>query len=232
MKRSTLYLLAASLSAGFALTTANSAGAQDACRPGYVWREAFARDFVCVVPETRTRTAQDNTQANARRQPGGAYGPNTCVSGYVWREAAPGDLVCVTPATRAQAANDNALAAGRLASSPPAGSPPPPASYRLSEWSSWGRAEGIAYRYRWGLNPQESRYVGSVDAVFQMKNLQRGVWEGAARSLDCSNNTLSMSKRVVLRPNETQEVRFLTPNCGSNARPWFRPNIVRSVRID
>lgn len=157
MKRSTLYALAASFAAAFAPTTAQFAAAQDTCRSGYVWREAFPRDRVCVTPETRAQAAQDNSQATARRQPGGGpSGPNTCLQGYVWREAGPNDLVCV----------------------------------------------------------------------------QRRVWEGAARSLDCSKDTLSMSKRVVLQPNETQEVKFLTPNCGNKARPSFRPNIVRSTRID
>jgi hypothetical protein len=65
-----------------------------------------------------------------------------------------------------------------------------------------------------------------------MRNLQGRAWEGAARSLDCSRDTLSMSKRVVLQSKETQEVKFLTPNCGTKDRPSFRPNVVRSTRID
>lgn len=233
MKRSTLYVLTASLGAGFAATVAQSAAAQDTCRPGYVWREAFPRDRVCVTPETRAQAAQDNNQASARRQPGGGpSGSNTCLPGYVWREAGPNDLVCVTPETRARASNDNAQAAARrVPSGPPAGTPPAPA-YKLSEWSPWSRAEGVEYRYRWGFNPQEPRFAANVEAVFQMRNLQKRVWEGAARSLDCSKDTLSMSKRVVLQPNEVQEVKFLTPNCGTKTMPSFRPNIVRSTRID
>ena len=90
----------------------------ETCRDGYVWRDAFPGDHVCVTPETRTQTAQDNSQANARRQPGGAYGPDTCRQGYVWREARPEDHVCVTPETRATAAADNSQAAARRARPP------------------------------------------------------------------------------------------------------------------
>ncbi len=84
----------------------------DTCVQGFVWREAFAGDHVCVTPETRAQTARDNSQAAARREPkGGAYGPDTCRAGFVWRDARPGDHVCVTPAARTQAAHDNSQAA-------------------------------------------------------------------------------------------------------------------------
>lgn len=84
------------------------------CRQGFVWREAFPGDYVCVTPQTRTRAAQDNSQAAARRQRGGgAAGPNTCIPGYVWREARPNDHVCVTPQTRDQTAADNHAAPSR-----------------------------------------------------------------------------------------------------------------------
>ena len=83
----------------------------DPCIQGYVWREAFPGDYVCVTPQVRAQTAADNAQAAARRAPGGgAYGRDTCRRGYVWRAAHPEDRVCVTPATRAQAAADNAQA--------------------------------------------------------------------------------------------------------------------------
>jgi hypothetical protein len=39
----------------------------DTCRQGYVWREAFSGDHVCVTGETRTQAAYDNSQAEARR---------------------------------------------------------------------------------------------------------------------------------------------------------------------
>ena len=80
----------------------------------YVWREAFPGDYVCVTPETRAQAAYDNSQADARREPGGGlYGPDTCRPGFVWREAHPGDHVCVTPETRAKTFEDNSLAASR-----------------------------------------------------------------------------------------------------------------------
>jgi hypothetical protein len=227
-------ILVASLVSGLAVTAAHAQSpAPDACRQGYVWREAFPGDHVCVTPATRTQAAQDNSQADARRQPGGGVsGPNTCLQGYVWREARPGDLVCVTPETRAQAAADNREAAARRASADPSATASPAPAYRTGEWSRWSRAEGVEYRYRWGLNPQDKRYATDVDALFQIRNVQTRVWEGAVRSLDCSQDQLSRSKRVVLKPNETQDVKFLTPNCGTKDRPSFRPNVVRSVRID
>jgi hypothetical protein len=83
------------------------------CASGYVWREAFPGDYVCVTPETRRQAADDNAQASARINSTGAYGPDTCISGYVWREASPRDRVCVTPQTRRQAAEDNAQASSR-----------------------------------------------------------------------------------------------------------------------
>lgn len=96
------------------------AGAQfdygpDTCREGFVWREAFPGDHVCVTPEARAQAAQDNAQAALRKDPRGAYGPDTCLPGYVWREARPGDVVCVTPETRSQTAADNAQADARRA---------------------------------------------------------------------------------------------------------------------
>ena len=50
----------------------------DTCMQGYVWREAYEGDHVCVSPDSRTQAASDNAQAGARVQPGGGdYGPNT-----------------------------------------------------------------------------------------------------------------------------------------------------------
>ena len=125
------------------------------------------------------------------------------------------------------------LAAIAHAQSPPSPASPAPASpaaaYRTGEWSRWSRAEGVQYRYRWGLNPQDK---ANVDALYQIKNVQTKVWEGAVRSLDCSGDQLSRSQRVVLKPNETKDVKFPTPNCGTADRPSFRPNVVRSSRID
>lgn len=87
--------------------------AAEACISGYVWRNAFRGDHVCVTRETAEQTAIDNKLAPTRRAGSGPYGPDTCVSGYVWREARPEDLVCVTPETRNQVRADNAAASKR-----------------------------------------------------------------------------------------------------------------------
>jgi hypothetical protein len=133
---------------------------------------------------------------------------------------------------------------GSIIASPPANPPiiarpavqspiqPVQPAYRTSNWSAWSRAEGVQYRYRWGWNPQESRYNANVDAIYEVRNDSGRQWIGAVRSLNCSNETLSMSSSVTLKPNEMREVKFLTPNCGTKAKPYFRPNVVRSSRID
>jgi hypothetical protein len=75
----------------------------ETCVQGYVWRQAFEGDTVCVTPGFRSQVLADNAAADGRRQPGS---PN-CVSGYVWRVARPSDLVCVTPEMRSQVASVN-----------------------------------------------------------------------------------------------------------------------------
>ncbi len=117
----------------------------------------------------------------------------------LWREANPSDRVCVTPETRTQTANDNAQAAARRVASAPAGAPPAggrlPGSAvvespdRTSEWSTWGRREGVEYRYRWGLDPQDPKYTDQVDATLQLKNPGSKAWQGSARLLDCAGET-------------------------------------------
>jgi hypothetical protein len=72
-----------------------------------VWRIARPSDLVCVTPDSRTRTAQENALAASRVDSAGASGPSSCVSGYVWREAYPGDVVCVTPEIRATVRQEN-----------------------------------------------------------------------------------------------------------------------------
>lgn len=42
------------------------ASGPETCKPGFVWREAFGGDTVCVTGDSRARAAQDN-QANASR---------------------------------------------------------------------------------------------------------------------------------------------------------------------
>jgi hypothetical protein len=86
------------------------------CLQGYVWRKAYAGDYVCVTPAIRSQAAADNAAAVSRVAPGGgAYGQYTCQQGYVWRQVVPDDYVCVTPAVRAQAAYDNSQANNRVA---------------------------------------------------------------------------------------------------------------------
>lgn len=108
----------------------------DTCVQGYVWREAFSGDHVCVTSAVRDQAAQDNNRANPRKAPGGAYGPDTCAGGYVWRAIRPADHVCVTPESRSQAAADNGQAAARRAK---------PASFAndVAGWDENGFAVGV-----------------------------------------------------------------------------------------
>jgi beta-lactam-binding protein with PASTA domain len=88
------------------------------CIEGYVWREAFPGDRVCVTPQTRAQAAADNQQASRRVEPDPSkrpYGPDTCRQGYVWREASATDHVCVTPDIRSRTADDNRNARSRVA---------------------------------------------------------------------------------------------------------------------
>jgi hypothetical protein len=91
----------------------------DSCAPGFVWRDAFPGDHVCVNLPVRDQAATDNAQAGSRRSPnGGDSGPDTCRAGFVWREARPTDHVCVSLAVREQAQRDNAAKCSRLVSCP------------------------------------------------------------------------------------------------------------------
>lgn len=94
------------------ITTVGSSA--DVCLQGFVWRQAGPNDYVCVTPDTRSEAAYDNSQANARRNPNGPYGPDTCLQGYVWRGAFSNDHVCVIPEVRSQAAYDNSQAVYRV----------------------------------------------------------------------------------------------------------------------
>jgi hypothetical protein len=77
---------------------------EKACTPGYVWREAFPGDHVCVTPESRAQAARDNA---------GPYHAEPCRPGYVWRDAGPSDHICVPVARRSEVAEENRLAAER-----------------------------------------------------------------------------------------------------------------------
>ena len=87
----------------------------DLCVSGFVWREAFDGDHVCVTPEQRAQVQADNAAADSRKDPSAGFGPDGCASGFVWRAARTEDLVCVTSEERAQVADDNAQAASRVA---------------------------------------------------------------------------------------------------------------------
>lgn len=93
--------------------SAAAMAAQGSCLSGFVWREAGPGDDVCVEPAARDRARTENDLADARRDPGSAYGPMGCRSGFVWREAFPSDLACVTPDARSAASQENSLAGAR-----------------------------------------------------------------------------------------------------------------------
>jgi hypothetical protein len=103
------------------LLAENCSSGPGTCAPGYVWREAVPNDHVCVTPQVRDQTRNDNAQAGSRRSPtGGPSGPDTCRPGFVWRDAFSGDHVCVTVQARSQAAQDNHWANVRNACPSPA----------------------------------------------------------------------------------------------------------------
>jgi hypothetical protein len=110
------------------LALAAAVQADDRCAQGYLWREAFSGDHVCVTPESRQRAADDNRRGAVRHDR--SAGPDVCSQGFVWREARPSDRVCVPPATRADTASENRLHVSRLAGAAPGSAPapaPPPA---------------------------------------------------------------------------------------------------------
>lgn len=78
------------------------------CVQGYVWREAYSGDTVCVTPQRRSSVLQENAAARSHVNPsGGAYGRDTCLDGYVWRQARDMDHVCVPPQSRTIVAQEN-----------------------------------------------------------------------------------------------------------------------------
>ncbi len=95
-------------STGQRLVAEDCSSGPGTCAQGFVWREATPSDHVCVTPQVRDQTRNDNAAAASRRNPaGGAYGADTCQPGFVWREAYSGDHVCVPVQTRSEAAQDN-----------------------------------------------------------------------------------------------------------------------------
>ncbi|TGQ51025.1 hypothetical protein EN836_26135 [Mesorhizobium sp. M1C.F.Ca.ET.193.01.1.1] len=87
---------------------------QFTCVAGYVWRNAYEGDVVCVTPQRASQVQDENGLAKSRRDPnGGLYGEATCLAGFVWRVARSDDLVCVPPASRDLIAQENADAASK-----------------------------------------------------------------------------------------------------------------------
>ncbi len=42
---------------------------ENTCLSGFVWRDAYDGDQICVTGETRTRTAQENAEASLHAAP-------------------------------------------------------------------------------------------------------------------------------------------------------------------
>lgn len=102
------YLRANSSSLG--KSSSASQKAAGVCKRGFVLRDAYKGDKVCVTPQTRQQVEADNRAAAQRRAPNGL-----CIKGYVWRRADPQDHVCVTAGTRKLTAEDNSQSSARLA---------------------------------------------------------------------------------------------------------------------
>lgn len=89
--------------------SANCPSGEDQCSAGFVWREAFPGDHVCVTGAVRVQAQHDNDLAEGNHLPSS----EVCRAGLVWRDAEPDDHVCVNGTIRSQAAADNAAAASR-----------------------------------------------------------------------------------------------------------------------
>jgi hypothetical protein len=132
-----------------------------------------------------------------------------------------------------------ALRAAQKPGAPQSGGNQPPPSkpsnsaggYRTTDWSGWGRAEGVQYRYRVGWDPAKGNANTSVDVIYEIRNTGTQKWPGSARSLDCTQKTLMDSKPVTIEPGQTMEVRVRAPNCGSATNPDVRPSVVRSKTL-
>ncbi|MEZ5333662.1 MAG: hypothetical protein R2991_16880 [Thermoanaerobaculia bacterium] len=95
----------------FGALVAGGLPAQEPCRPGSVWREAFYGDWVCVPHQTYLDTQEENRHARENVVPH-PDGPQGCRSDSAWRNAFPA-TGSASPATRRQVREDNAAAPGR-----------------------------------------------------------------------------------------------------------------------
>jgi hypothetical protein len=120
-------------------------GGAPPCAQGFVWREAFRGDYVCVTPESRSQAARENSD------PAGA---EPCRPGTVWREAGRSDHVCVPVARRSAVAEENrrAVNGGAPPPAPPPAGPrsrpaPNPDTGNLSNdvegWNQYGFSLGV-----------------------------------------------------------------------------------------
>jgi hypothetical protein len=69
MLRKSIMAVAALSSLGIAALASTSASAQygpDTCRTGFVWREAYPGDHVCVRPWVREQARRDNARSGYR----------------------------------------------------------------------------------------------------------------------------------------------------------------------
>ena len=115
---------------------------------------------------------------------------------------------------------------------PPKPTTPAPSGYRMTDWSPWGRAEGLDYRYRVRWDPASGGPGKTVEAVYEIRNRGSQRFSGAARSVDCAKGSLWGSTDFALAPGESKEVRVRGPNCGSASNPDIRPNVVRAGKFD
>jgi hypothetical protein len=108
---------------------------------------------------------------------------------------------------------------------PAPAAPPPASSYRVTDWSSWGRDKGIEYRYRIGWNPASGGPGQTINVDYEVRNPGRQRWVGSVRSADCASGSLWGSTDVTLDPGQTKGTRVNAPNCGTAANPSVKPAI-------
>ncbi|KAF8073059.1 hypothetical protein HT031_000720 [Scenedesmus sp. PABB004] len=88
------------------------------CKPGFVWRQADAFDYVCVLPESRAAVWQANSNRwlsfDPAATPKSEYGEFMCRVGLVWRGAFFYDLTCVDASVRTAVTEENSKSEERL----------------------------------------------------------------------------------------------------------------------
>ncbi|MDP3420925.1 MAG: hypothetical protein Q8S10_08375 [Thiobacillus sp.] len=117
-----------------AASTVESAPHPDACIEGYVWREAFPDDRICVTPDVREQTARDNRLAHTRRlmSPAAANGTGYSREYGEFEAARPSAPAAQAPATIKKKMATKKMAAKKASFKLPEFPwPPPPYSTRL-----------------------------------------------------------------------------------------------------